>query len=214
MFGFNESTKSAERSYCSTVASPSPEGMFCEPFNGDTVERLAKLSERRPYPTKAVSAGIIVGAGAVLSQWIQATSGGIPLVLDWHQIRSFALTGLLFEGPYLHWWYEQLFKLGRYLVDSAGLSSRAMTVAQIAVDETIGVLIFFPAYFFAYELTQSMLLLRGKNIDWHLAACMAQDGLKSHGKSVLPTLYQLYALYQPPKYRLLAHDWKVSYGVS
>ena len=147
----------------STCLRESIDGDQCDNIFSRAYRKYVKLSERRPYPTKAISASIIVGIGAVLSQWIQATSGGIPLVLDWHQIRSFALTGLLFEGPYLHWWYEQLFKLGRYLVDSAGLSSRAMTVAQIAVDETIGVMIFFPAYFFAFELTQSMLLLRGKN---------------------------------------------------
>lgn len=123
--------------------------------------KYADLSERRPYPTKSLSAGVIVGAGAILSQWIQAMSGGIPLVLNWHQVRSFALTGLLFEGPYLHWWYDQLFKLGRYLLESTGLSSRAMTLTQIAIDETIGVIIFFPTYFFAFEMAQSLLLLRG-----------------------------------------------------
>lgn len=63
-------------------------------------KKYVDLSERRPYPTKAVSAGIVVGAGAILSQWIQAVSAGVPLVLDWHLVRSFALTGLLFEGPY------------------------------------------------------------------------------------------------------------------
>ena len=124
-------------------------------------DKYLDLSERRPYPTKAVSAGVIVGMGAILSQWIQALSKNIPFVMDWHLVRSFALTGILFEGPYLHWWYEQLFKFGRFLDAKTTVSSRVQTMAQIAIDETIGVIIFFPAYFLAYELTQSLLLVRG-----------------------------------------------------
>lgn len=122
--------------------------------------RYLELSEKHPYRTKAISASAVVGAGAILSQWVQALSQGVPLSVDWHLVRSFALTGFMFEGPYLHWWYEQLFKFGRFL-ESGGVSSRKGTLAQIAIDETIGVVIFFPAYFFAYELTQSLLLLRG-----------------------------------------------------
>ena len=103
-----------------------------------------------------------MGAGAILSQWIQAVSAGIPLVMDWHTVRAFALTGTIFEGPYMHWWYEQLFKFGRFLNAKTAVSSRARTMAQIAIDETIGVAIFFPAYFLAYEIMQSLLLFRGK----------------------------------------------------
>ena len=125
-------------------------------------DKYLDLNERRPYPTKAVSECVIVGLGAMLSQWIQAmATKTTPLVMDWHLVRSFALTGLLFEGPYLHWWYEQLFKFGRFLDAKTTVSSRVQTVAQIAIDETIGVIIFFPAYFLAYELAQSLLLFRG-----------------------------------------------------
>ena len=60
---------------------------------------------------------------------------------------------------------EQLFKFGRFLEAKNVLSSsRARTVAQIAVDETLGVVIFFPSYFLAYELMQSLLMLRGESL--------------------------------------------------
>ena len=63
-------------------------------------DKCLDLNERRPYPTKAISECVIVGLGAMLSQWIQAmATKTTPLVMDWHLIRSFALTGLLFEGP-------------------------------------------------------------------------------------------------------------------
>ena len=124
-------------------------------------EKYYELSERRPYPTKALSASVVVALGSILSQWVEAKSGNVPLVMNWHMIRAFALTGLVFEGPYLHWWYEQLFRLGRFL-DSGGIPSRARTLAQILVDETIGVMLFFPSYFVAYEISQSFLLFRGE----------------------------------------------------
>jgi hypothetical protein len=125
-------------------------------------QKYLDLSERRPYITKAVSASVIVGLGAILSQYVEARSRGELLVLNWHLVRAFALTGLVFEGPYLHWWYEQLFRLGRFLRTQGMASARARTTVQIAVDETIGVLVFFPTYFVVFELAQSLLLLRGE----------------------------------------------------
>ena len=124
-------------------------------------EKYHELSKRCPYPTKAVSASVVVALGSILSQWVEAKSANVPLVMNWHMVRAFALTGLVFEGPYLHWWYEQLFRLGRFL-DSGGIPSRARTLAQILVDETIGVMLFFPSYFVAYEISQSFLLFRGE----------------------------------------------------
>jgi hypothetical protein len=117
------------------------------------------LCKTRPWPTKAVSGGVVAGIGAILSQWIESFSAGAPFVINWHQLQSFALAGLIFEGPYMHWWYEQLWRMGRWL-DAEGVSSRLMTMAQIFVDQTIGVVVFFPAYFYAYEIAQSMVLMR------------------------------------------------------
>jgi hypothetical protein len=123
------------------------------------------LCVTRPWPTKAVSGGVVAGLGAILSQGMAAAGAGVPLTINWHQLQSFALAGLLFEGPYMHWWYEQLWRMGRWLEAQKGiqaLNSRFLTMAQILVDQTIGVAIFFPAYFYAYEIAQSMVLLRGE----------------------------------------------------
>lgn len=151
---------------CTKSSSTCSEQALDESNNGRSVisrwyHKYLDLSSQRPYCTKAVSAGLTAGAGAILSQWIQAKSGGVHLAIDWHLVRSFTLTGLLFEGPYLHWWFDQLFKFGRFL-GSKGVSSRISTIAQVAVDQTIGVAVFFPGYFFFYEIFQSLLVLRGK----------------------------------------------------
>lgn len=133
--------------------------------------KYVQLCEQRPYPTKAVSSGVIAGCGGILCQWVKALSSRVPFVLDWRHVVSFALTGFIFEGPFFHFWYEQLFRLGRYLESKKKLSSRMMTLAQIVVDETIGVAIYFPMFFFAYEISQSLTLLRGKSLAASMMMC-------------------------------------------
>mmetsp|Transcript_38230 Transcript_38230/g.79507 ORF Transcript_38230/g.79507 Transcript_38230/m.79507 type:complete len:262 (-) Transcript_38230:6535-7320(-) len=124
--------------------------------------KYRNLCETKPLCTKAFSQSVIGGIGSVLSQYVLASSSEIPLTINWHQVQAFALSGLLFEGPYFHWWFSGLWKMGRWLEEKKQfpLSPSAITTIQIIVDQTIGVLLFFPTYFFAFEILQSIVLAK------------------------------------------------------
>lgn len=163
-----KSSTQAHTDLATGVDGPVQEGQNRDTVVGRLCKKYHQLCELRPFPTKSITAGIVAGLGAILCQWIPALSLASPtthsLAVDWHKVRSFALTGLVFEGPYMHLWFEQLFWLGRYLESKHGVSSRISTGFQIAVDQTIGVAFFFPAYFFVYECCQSLILLRGESV--------------------------------------------------
>ena len=66
------------------------------------------LCERKPILIKSLSQSIIGGLGSILSQCVIAKSSGYSSFhIDWNQVRAIMTSGLLFEGPYFHWWYER-----------------------------------------------------------------------------------------------------------
>jgi hypothetical protein len=58
-------------------------------------------------------------------------------------------------------WYEQLWAIGRYLNTNVTKNKNAQTLSQVFVDQTLGVLMFFPTYFYAFELAEALVSLRG-----------------------------------------------------
>lgn len=58
-------------------------------------------------------------------------------------------------------WYDTLWAIGRWLDNHATKNKNLQVVAQVIVDQTLGVLLFFPTYFYAYELSEALVSLRG-----------------------------------------------------
>ena len=123
-----------------------------------------KLCETKPLLTKSLSQSMIGGIGSILSQYVHTIYSGYQLRIDWMQVRAFMTSGLVFEGPYCHWWYERLWMLGRWLENRKNpISPSFQTSIQILIDQTLGVILFFPTYFFVYELIQSAWGIQGMN---------------------------------------------------
>jgi hypothetical protein len=128
--------------------------------------RYLDLCRRRPFLTSSLTAGILAASGDALSQSIQAGRGWIFLSstttattvaasFNWVRWRTFLLTGLLFEGPWVSFWYQGLWRLGRWMETSKMkvlTSSRLQVLVQTVIDQTVGVSIFFPLYFLVYEI--------------------------------------------------------------
>jgi hypothetical protein len=130
--------------------------------------RYLDLCRRRPFLTSSITAGVLAASGDVLSQSIQAgrglsaAAGGASF--NWVRWRTFLLTGLLFEGPWVSFWYQGLWRLGRWMEASklkALTSSRLQVLVQTVIDQTVGVSIFFPLYFLVYEIIGAVVSGRG-----------------------------------------------------
>eukprot|EP00977_Amphora_coffeiformis_P014481 scaffold4060_cov190-Amphora_coffeaeformis.AAC.15 len=79
-------------------------------YAGLFFDKYLDWCHRKPFRTKSVSAMFILLLGDVMAQFLEASSGSVPFRLNLARTRGFALCGLLFEGPWMHFWYEQVWK--------------------------------------------------------------------------------------------------------
>jgi hypothetical protein len=138
--------------------------------------RSLDLFERQPFLTNSIVTGILAGLGDVLAQSFSgnANVASASPAFNWIRWRTFLLTGLLFEGPWLCVWYNGLSKLARWLETKYQWGPRQQVLAKVAFDQTIGVAIFYPAFFASYEIFGAVLTGRGTvpNIHTCMHACM------------------------------------------
>jgi hypothetical protein len=125
--------------------------------------RYLHLCENRPFLTNSITAGVLAGVGDMLAQYLQAGSvvAGIS-AFKWARWRTFMLTGLLYEGPWMSFWYNGLTKLGRWMESKFQSGPRQQVLGQVVVDQTLGVVLFYPVFLGVYECMGAILAGRGK----------------------------------------------------
>ena len=127
-----------------------------------------RLLNEKPKITKSISAAIVQGLGDVLSQLLSALSSssasvvGKSFVYDVPRTISFMLTGFLFNAPFLHVWYGTAARFGERLQLSRRLTNSQRIGAELALDQSIGVFMYYPMYFYAYELCSAIAYGKGK----------------------------------------------------
>jgi hypothetical protein len=102
----------------------------------------------------------------VIAQILEATSkasaigsggGAIVLQLNPRRIGAFFLCNALFTAPFVHLWYIFLNIVGQKTEKRYNISKLKNTILQVGIDQTLGVLIFFPLYIYVYDIFDSIL---------------------------------------------------------
>ena len=125
-------------------------------------EFYMKSLKQRPLLTKAISAAAVQVLGDMISQPLSAYCSGRALVYDYPRTFCFALVGFFFKAPYLHNWYRITARFGRKVQRAFKLTDNQRTLAELALDQSIGVATFLPAYFYVYEFFSALVQCRGK----------------------------------------------------
>mmetsp|Transcript_7512 Transcript_7512/g.10671 ORF Transcript_7512/g.10671 Transcript_7512/m.10671 type:complete len:307 (+) Transcript_7512:244-1164(+) len=166
-----------------------------------------KALDKKPLITKSITTAFVSVLGDRLAQGIEANTAGTVLVLNWVRLSTFFIAGGVFVGPFVHTWYEQLWKLGRWMERKYGSSKKLQTVVQVITDQTIGVAMFFPTYFYVYEAIEAAIGMRVPSFHMATAKCREQIG------SVLLLQYYVWPLtnwinfaYIPESLRVLVSD--------
>jgi hypothetical protein len=124
------------------------------------------LLKTRPYLTNGITAGLLAVAGDYVAQsesiYVAHAAMSVTIPYNGARTLTFALTGLLFEGPWIYFWYESLWKMGSWMESNYKAGPRLQVATQIFVDQTIGVFIYFPLYFMVYECIGAFISGRGK----------------------------------------------------
>jgi len=159
--------------------------------------------ESRPVYTKAATSFIVTAIGDMLGQNLEGAE-----FFDLRRIASFALCGGFFVGPFVHFWYAQLFRWGEYLKSLGFAKSRMKnTLLMVAIDQTIGAGMFFPPYFFVYEFFNS--LVRGTPYDRTVPEVQMNTelwGVLTASWRIFPFANFISFLYVPQELRVLASN--------
>lgn len=131
-----------------------PRGGGSPPPPPSLLSRYESLLSSSPLLTKSITAGFITAFGDVLSQLLEAHLAPSKIPFSLVRLGAFLLAGTFFIGPFMTYWFEVLWSIGRRLPKS--WSKRSVTLTQVLVDQTAGVALFFPAFFFCYELCESL----------------------------------------------------------
>ena len=158
--------------------------------------------DTKPFRTTCVSAAVINAVGCILSQYIRAAVTQSTLTIQWVQMGAFFLTGLVFKGPYYHAWYNLLARVSqRFYPTNPG----HQVAWKVGVDQTLGVILFFPTYFYVYELLFSCVSLRWPALAAAHATCLANlAGVIKANFCVWPAFQYLNFKYIPATLRVVA----------
>jgi len=123
-------------------------------------ERYIDWLDRSPLVARSVTAAVVGCIGDLMSQRLEAHVGKSVFVINWTRFNAFFISGLLYVGPYLQYWYGRLWAIGRWMDRKITKKKIWQTLTQVFVDQTLGVLVFFPIYFYAYEASEAIVSLR------------------------------------------------------
>jgi hypothetical protein len=142
--------------------------------------------QQRPVVTKSLTCGILSFVGDVFSQLVSAHTTQSTFIF--HPLRSmaFLLSGTLFVGPYIHFWYQALWTWGRHWQSTWNISKARQVLYLNILDQTIGVLLFFPLYFYIHEVVEACISLRIPNI---------QAATYNLQKDLIPVLWMQYRVW-------------------
>ena len=109
----------------------------------------------RPVFTKSITAAIITAIGDLLAQQIQ-----FGRLLSLPRLLSFTLSGFVFVGPSVSLWYKWLFESLQPKIENSKSYSKLTTLLPLLLDQTLGVIWFFPLYFLTFEGAESIFYAR------------------------------------------------------
>jgi len=136
-----------------------------EPTFADRLKSLGHkylvLNEEKPFRTKAFSAAAVQGMGDFLSQVLMASISHSRFQWDIMRTVTFMAIGLVYKGPMLHVWYKVLGRVTIFAKTEMKFSKNGQSLSAMAVDQTVGVAIFYPLYYVVYELLSKLLLGQG-----------------------------------------------------
>ena len=158
----------------------------------------------RPFVTKSITAACIASAGDLMSQSLEAHVAKETFALNPVRLKTFFLCGLLYVGPFIHRYYELLATFARWLHTKYSATNRQQILGQLFLDQTLGVAIFFPLYFYVYEFFEAIVRQSPPSFARAHAKCLEQI------KGVVLMQYRVYPLanlinfgYVPEQLRVL-----------
>jgi protein Mpv17 len=114
----------------------------------------------KPLVTKGLTCGVICSLGDLIAQKLESQnriSGKSWLNLS--RLATFFVCNALFTGPFVHYWYQTVADAGSWAQKRFGISQWKKLGLQVLMDQSVGVLLFFPLYLVFYDLFDALIRL-------------------------------------------------------
>jgi len=162
--------------------------------------------DRSPFVARSVTAAVVGCLGDLLSQRLEAFMRNDVFLINWTRFSSFFISGLLYVGPFLQYWYGGLWAVGRWMERKVTKKKIWQTLAQVFVDQTLGVLIFFPLYFYAYEASEAIVSFQAPV--W----ATATKKLNQELKNVFITQYKVWPIWNTINFGVVPEHLRVLFS--
>mmetsp|Transcript_28560 Transcript_28560/g.42211 ORF Transcript_28560/g.42211 Transcript_28560/m.42211 type:complete len:267 (+) Transcript_28560:143-943(+) len=169
-------------------------------------QRYVNWLDHSPLVARSVTAALVGCVGDMLAQWLEARTSGLTFVINWTRFNAFFVSGLFYVGPFLQYWYGWLWAIGRWMGRNVTESKLWQTLAQVFVDQTLGVLVFFPIYFYAYEFSEAIVSLRAPM--W----ASATKKLNAELMNVFVTQYKVWPIANMISFGLIPERFRVLFS--
>jgi hypothetical protein len=107
---------------------------------------------------------MIAGLGDIIAQKLESRTGtatGGLNVFNGRRVFTFFLCNASFTGPFVHYWYRLIGAIGHKMQERYdGIPKWYQVLMQVMIDQTVGVLVFFPLYLFLYDVLDSIIQQR------------------------------------------------------
>jgi len=97
-----------------------------------------RLCETKPLTTKSVTSAVVTAIGNLLSQAIRSSiTVSAPFVPNFREASAYFLVGLLYIGPFYHWWFGNLWKMGDWMESRFGSSKSTQVHGKEGNENTL-----------------------------------------------------------------------------
>ena len=159
-----------------------------------------------PFVTKSTTCAIVCSIGDMIAQKLESYLGKEVFVVNLPRLGTFFLCGLLYVGPFVHVWYELLHELVGWMEKKYQTSKVQQIITQLCVDQTIGVAIFFPTYFYVFEYFEALLQWRTPSLKYAHQKCLEQIS------KVFLMQYRVFPLCNAINFSIIPKDLRVLFS--
>jgi hypothetical protein len=150
-----------------------------------------KSCTENPLLTKGITAGLIAALGDFIAQKLETRRNDPTTnnILSLERMTTFFAVNFLFTTPFVHYWYHILANAGNWVQERYGTPRWGKLLTQISLDQSVGVLIFFPLYLVFYYLLETIIQLHQMpSIEHALSKC------QQHAVPVILMQYRLFPI--------------------
>jgi protein Mpv17 len=119
-----------------------------------------KSCTEKPLITKGLTCGVIASLGDLIAQRLESQKNISDNVwLNLSRLATFFVCNAVFTGPFVHYWYQAVADTGNWVQRRFRLAKWKTIVFQVAMDQSVGVLLFFPLYLVFYDMFDALIRL-------------------------------------------------------